>query len=320
MHTTATVPRPRPRSLGSSASRRRVASCLVPDSGSVSADITCLAFGPYSQYRQRDSKGHREVRKHADRSERRIREFFAACYGPERGPLGCSPSGFLMTRSPRRRRRWLARHRACVVLLSGTAFAVPARSSSKGPISRTTSRRCSTSGCAAASRSGRSSGRPPHSRPWRPGAGCRSRCADVKVWDDCVLSAEITPNDPDEVRTGDPNEDCTPDDRPDPDPASRRKPRKLLIAAPLITAEIDLHALMFGQPRLRVPQPVGPRRRGAARADPRALPAPRLRSHDRQHRHRVLPAHEGGLSRRHLRRLRRRRCSICATSTSSTST
>jgi hypothetical protein len=68
----------------------------------------------------------------------------------------------------------------------------------------------------------------------------------VKVWDDCVLSAEIQANDPEEHRTGDPNEDCTPDDRPDPNPASRRKPRKLLIAAPLITAEIDIHALMFG--------------------------------------------------------------------------
>ncbi|MEO8844150.1 MAG: translocation/assembly module TamB domain-containing protein [Kofleriaceae bacterium] len=68
----------------------------------------------------------------------------------------------------------------------------------------------------------------------------------VKVWDDCVLSAEIQANDPEELRTGDPNQDCTPDDRPDPDPASKRKPRKLLIAAPLITAEIDIHALLFG--------------------------------------------------------------------------
>jgi hypothetical protein len=68
----------------------------------------------------------------------------------------------------------------------------------------------------------------------------------VKVWDDCVLSAEIQANDPEELRTGDPNEDCTPDDRPDPNPGSHRKPRKLLIAAPLITAEVDIHALMFG--------------------------------------------------------------------------
>jgi hypothetical protein len=70
---------------------------------------------------------------------------------------------------------------------------------------------------------------------------------DVHVWDDCALSAEITDADSDEVRTGDPNEDCTPDERRDPDPASRRKPRKLLVRAPLITAEIDVHALMFGK-------------------------------------------------------------------------
>lgn len=68
----------------------------------------------------------------------------------------------------------------------------------------------------------------------------------VKVWDDCVLSAEIKPGDPEEHRVGDPNEDCTSDDSPDPDPSSKRKPRKLLIAAPLITAEVDVHALMFG--------------------------------------------------------------------------
>lgn len=68
----------------------------------------------------------------------------------------------------------------------------------------------------------------------------------VKVWDDCVLSAEIRPGDPEEHRVGDPNQDCTPDDRPDPDPSSKRIPRKLLIAAPLITAEVDIHALMFG--------------------------------------------------------------------------
>ena len=68
----------------------------------------------------------------------------------------------------------------------------------------------------------------------------------VKVWDDCVLSADIAAGDPEELRTGDPNEDCTPDDRPDPNPGSKRKPRKLLIAAPLITAEVDIHALMFG--------------------------------------------------------------------------
>jgi hypothetical protein len=72
------------------------------------------------------------------------------------------------------------------------------------------------------------------------------RIHDVKLWDDCVLSADIPKDDPDAPRGGDPNQDCTPDDRPDPDPASKRKPRKLLITVPLITAEIDIHALMFG--------------------------------------------------------------------------
>ncbi|HEX4451685.1 MAG TPA: translocation/assembly module TamB domain-containing protein [Kofleriaceae bacterium] len=72
------------------------------------------------------------------------------------------------------------------------------------------------------------------------------RIHDVKLWDDCVLSADIPKDDPDAPRGGDPNQDCTPDDRPDPDPTSKRKPRKLLITVPLITAEIDIHALMFG--------------------------------------------------------------------------
>ena len=69
---------------------------------------------------------------------------------------------------------------------------------------------------------------------------------DVKVWDDCALQGGATP-DPEAIRTSDPNEDCTPDDRPDPDPHSRRKPRKLLISAPYLTAELDAHALMFGK-------------------------------------------------------------------------
>lgn len=68
---------------------------------------------------------------------------------------------------------------------------------------------------------------------------------DIKVWDDCALSA-VSTVDVDDLRTSDPNEDCTPDDRPDPDPKSTRKPRKQLLRAPLITAELDVHALMFG--------------------------------------------------------------------------
>lgn len=67
---------------------------------------------------------------------------------------------------------------------------------------------------------------------------------NVRVWDDCALSSELDPLD--ERRLGDPNEDCTLDHRPDPDPKSKRKPRKLLIDAPRIDAEIDLHAALFG--------------------------------------------------------------------------
>ncbi|MBA3451802.1 MAG: translocation/assembly module TamB domain-containing protein [Deltaproteobacteria bacterium] len=69
---------------------------------------------------------------------------------------------------------------------------------------------------------------------------------DIKVWDDCALSALLSGTEAGEARTGDPNEDCTPDDQPDPDPNSRRKPRKLLLRTSLVTAEIDIHALIFG--------------------------------------------------------------------------
>lgn len=68
---------------------------------------------------------------------------------------------------------------------------------------------------------------------------------DVRVWDDCALSAELLPTDG-SFRQGDPTEDCTNDDGPDPAPASRRKPRKLLLRTARITAEVDIHALMFG--------------------------------------------------------------------------
>lgn len=69
---------------------------------------------------------------------------------------------------------------------------------------------------------------------------------DVRVWDDCALSAAVSGEEGDELRSGDPNEDCTPDDHPDPAPSSKRKPRKLLLRTDLITAEIDVHAVMFG--------------------------------------------------------------------------
>lgn len=70
---------------------------------------------------------------------------------------------------------------------------------------------------------------------------------DVKVWDDCVMSAEAGGATPDQLRIGSPSDDCTPNDQPDPPPGTKRKPRKLLLNTPLITAEIDIHALMFGR-------------------------------------------------------------------------
>lgn len=79
----------------------------------------------------------------------------------------------------------------------------------------------------------------------------------VRVWDDCALNSGAEALD--EVRQGDPNEDCTLDDRPDPEPTdpvvrallqhgivTPRRPRKLLLDTDLITGEVDIHALMFG--------------------------------------------------------------------------
>jgi len=68
---------------------------------------------------------------------------------------------------------------------------------------------------------------------------------DVRVWDDCALSS-LGGGDVGAHLSGDPNQDCTPDDRPDPSPSSKRKPRKLLLRTDLITVEIDIHAVMFG--------------------------------------------------------------------------
>ncbi|MBS1119265.1 MAG: hypothetical protein H6Q90_1493 [Deltaproteobacteria bacterium] len=67
---------------------------------------------------------------------------------------------------------------------------------------------------------------------------------DVRVWDDCALNTSASAVD--EIRSGDPNEDCTLDEHPDPDPTSKRMPRKLLLRTELVTADVDIHALMFG--------------------------------------------------------------------------
>ncbi len=150
-----------------------------------------------------------------------------------------------MSGTPRRRlRRWLLVIGLLVVLLLGTAFAV-LRVKFEGE---------DLGDNIASILNKRMRGRIEiGSIAWEPaalkklvtGGWVPVTVSDIKVWDDCALSA-VTTVDVDDLRTSDPKEDCTPDDRPDPDPKSVRKPRKQLLRAPLITAELDIHALLFG--------------------------------------------------------------------------
>jgi hypothetical protein len=66
----------------------------------------------------------------------------------------------------------------------------------------------------------------------------------VRVWDDCALSVGVDRTNPDSLRLGDPNTECAKDDQVP--PGSGKKPRKLLLSTDKITAEIDVHALLFG--------------------------------------------------------------------------
>lgn len=151
-----------------------------------------------------------------------------------------------MTSAPRRRRRrWLAAIALAVLLLVGTAFAV-LRVKFEGE---------DLGDSVASILNKRMRGRIEIGSIEWPVSALKTvvtggwvplTLRDVKVWDDCALSASFAGAEADEIRTGDPNEDCTPDERPDPDPDSKRKPRKLLLRTSLITAEIDIHALMFG--------------------------------------------------------------------------
>lgn len=149
----------------------------------------------------------------------------------------------MSTAAPRRRRRWLAIISVAVLVILSTAFAV-LRLEFEGPaladkISKTLNKRM---------RGRIEIG----SVEWPTGAlkealtggWVEVTMRDVKVWDDCALNTGAPALD--DVRWGDPNEDCTLDERPDPDPASKRRPRKLLLRTELITAEIDAHAIMFG--------------------------------------------------------------------------
>jgi hypothetical protein len=149
-------------------------------------------------------------------------------------------------RSPRRRRRWLLVIGIAVLLLAGTVFGY-VRVKLEGP---------DLADKIASVLNKRMRGRIEIGAVEWPTGALKTVVSggwvpvivrDVKVWDDCVLSAEVAAGDPDQLRVGNPTDDCTPDDRPDPDPTSKRKPRKLLLKAPLLTAEIDIHALMFGR-------------------------------------------------------------------------
>jgi hypothetical protein len=149
------------------------------------------------------------------------------------------------TSAPRRRRRWFAVIGLALVLVASAAFGVVRAKFSGGELADNI----------ASILNKRMRGRIEiGSVEWSTaslqrvltGGWVPVTIRDVRVWDDCALSAAITGDEADEIRTGDPNEDCTPDDRPDRDPASRRKPRKLLVRTDLVTAEIDIHAVMFG--------------------------------------------------------------------------
>jgi hypothetical protein len=150
------------------------------------------------------------------------------------------------TSAPRRKRRWLIVIGLGVVLLVSSAYAI-LRAKFDGP---------DLADNIASLLNKRMRGRIEiGSIEWSPaslkkivtGGWVPLTIRDVRVWDDCALSAAVSGDEGDALRSGDPNEDCTPDDRPDPDPRSKRKPRKLLLRTDLVTVELDIHALMFGR-------------------------------------------------------------------------
>src|ERR1041384_1276629 len=150
-----------------------------------------------------------------------------------------------MTSAPRRRRRWIAIIGAALLLVVGAAFGI-LRIKFDGPdlgdnIASILNKRMRGRIEIGSIEWSTASLQKILTGGWVP-----LTVRDVRVWDDCALSAAVSGDEGLELHTGDPNEDCTPDDRPDPDPASKRKPRKLLLHTDLLTAEIDVHAAMFG--------------------------------------------------------------------------
>ncbi len=155
-------------------------------------------------------------------------------------------SGARVITSPRRRkRRWLVAIGLTVLLLLGTAFAI-LRVKFEGEdlgdnIASILNKRMRGRIEIGSIEWSASSLKTVATGGWVP-----VTIRDIKVWDDCALSAVFAGTEIGEARTGDPNADCTPDDQPDPDPNSERKPRKELLRTSLITAEVDVHALIFG--------------------------------------------------------------------------
>lgn len=154
-------------------------------------------------------------------------------------------SGAQVTRSARRRRRrWLVVIGVAVLLLLGTSYAV-LRVKFEGPDLGSNIASLLNKKMRGRIAIGSIEWAPAALKTVVTGGWVHLTVRDVAVWDDCALSASVTVE-VDELRTGDPNADCTPDDKPDTDPHSRRKPRKLLLRSPLIEADVDVHALMFG--------------------------------------------------------------------------
>ena len=243
VQTTATVPRPRLRSFGSNASRRRTGvprddgSGFISGSGVLSTDISISSLMVLSfSMRRALLECHREIREVFVRNRPRTRPRKIVEHQPAwnrstrwDGPVDASAGG-----SPSPAWRccfwWQARMPTCASREGqdlGDNIARMLNKRMRGRIEI-------------------------GSVEWNPtalkkvitGGFVPVRIRNVKVWDDCALSSDLAPLD--ERRRGDPAEDCTPDTKPDPDPTSKRKPRKLLIDAPLVTAEIDVHAAAFG--------------------------------------------------------------------------
>ena len=150
----------------------------------------------------------------------------------------------MKTSAPRRRRRWLVIIGVAVVLILSAAFAVLrvefAGARLADNIASLLNKRMRGRISVGSIEWSTASLQKVVTGGWVP-----LTVRDVRIWDDCALSSAATVEGA-VPGSADPNVDCTPDEQPDGDPASRRKPRKLLVRTDLLTVDIDIHALMFG--------------------------------------------------------------------------